>query len=136
MLKVQVFKGKVDREQINSPLARIIKLVVRYVHHWTSERMSLNRLICLSLRPMMLADHRSRLKCSVSTSPSKPLKKDSGIIKAAIFYVSNLTSKFHLKKPQRIETLPVVMTTCLMVFAALEQPFRKRLKLRMSTSLI
>jgi len=39
-----------------------------------------------------------------------------------------LTSAFHLKKPERIEALLMVMTTCLMVYAALEHTIREQLK--------
>lgn len=39
-----------------------------------------------------------------------------------------LTSAFYLKKPERIEALLMVMTTCLMVYAALEHSIREQLK--------
>ena len=39
-----------------------------------------------------------------------------------------LTSAFYLKKPERIEALLMVMTTCLMVYAALEHTIREQLK--------
>ena len=39
-----------------------------------------------------------------------------------------LTSSIFLKKPERIEALLMVMTTCLMVYAAMEHLIRKRLK--------
>ena len=39
-----------------------------------------------------------------------------------------LTSAFYLKKPERIEALLMVMTTCLMVYASLEHTIRKELK--------
>jgi transposase len=39
-----------------------------------------------------------------------------------------LTSIFYVKKPERIEALLMVMTTCLMVYAALEHTIRKQLK--------
>lgn len=38
-----------------------------------------------------------------------------------------LTSSFYLKKPERIEALLMVMTTCLMVYAALEHKIRAEL---------
>ncbi|WDE03230.1 IS1634 family transposase [Thalassomonas viridans] len=38
------------------------------------------------------------------------------------------TSAIYLKKPERIESLLMVMTTCLMVYAALEHQIRKQLK--------
>jgi transposase len=41
-----------------------------------------------------------------------------------------LTSAFYLKKPQRIEALLMVMTTCLMVYAALEHTIREQLKVQ------
>ena len=39
-----------------------------------------------------------------------------------------LTSSLYLKKPERIEALLMVMTCCLMVYAALEHKIRKELK--------
>jgi len=39
-----------------------------------------------------------------------------------------LTSAFRLKKPERIEALLMVMTTCLMVYAALEHTISEKLK--------
>ena len=39
-----------------------------------------------------------------------------------------LTSSLYLKKPERIEALLMVMTSCLMVYAALEHKIRKELK--------
>jgi transposase len=39
-----------------------------------------------------------------------------------------ITSAFYLKKPERIEALLMVMTTCLMVYAALEYTIREQLK--------
>jgi len=39
-----------------------------------------------------------------------------------------LTSAIYLKKPERIESLLMVMTTCLMVYAALEHQIRHQLK--------
>jgi transposase len=36
-----------------------------------------------------------------------------------------LTSAFYLKKPQRIKALLIVMSTCLMAYAALEHMFRE-----------
>jgi transposase len=39
-----------------------------------------------------------------------------------------LTSAFYVKKPERIEALLMVMTTCLMVYAALEHTIREQLK--------
>ena len=39
-----------------------------------------------------------------------------------------LTSSIYLKKPERIEALLMVMTTCLMVYAALEHQIRKQLQ--------
>lgn len=39
-----------------------------------------------------------------------------------------LTSSMYLKKPERIEALLMVMTTCLMVYAALEHQIRKQLQ--------
>jgi transposase len=39
-----------------------------------------------------------------------------------------LTSAFYLKKPKRIEALLMVMTTCLMVYAALKHSIREQLK--------
>jgi len=39
-----------------------------------------------------------------------------------------LTSSIYLKKPERIEALLMVMTSCLMVYAALEHKIRKQLK--------
>jgi len=39
-----------------------------------------------------------------------------------------LTSAFYLQKPERIEALLMVMTTCLMVYAALEHTIREQLK--------
>jgi transposase len=38
-----------------------------------------------------------------------------------------LTSSFYLKKPERIEALLMVMTTCLMVYSALEHKIRAEL---------
>jgi transposase len=39
-----------------------------------------------------------------------------------------LISSIYLKKPERIEALLMVMTSCLMVYAALEHKIRKTLK--------
>jgi transposase len=39
-----------------------------------------------------------------------------------------LPSAFYVKKPERIEALLMVMTTCLMVYAALEHTNREQLK--------
>jgi transposase len=39
-----------------------------------------------------------------------------------------LTSAFYVKKPERIEALLMVMTTCLMVYAALEHTIREQLE--------
>ena len=39
-----------------------------------------------------------------------------------------LTSSLYLKKPERIEVLLMVMTCCLMVYAALEHKIRRELK--------
>ena len=39
-----------------------------------------------------------------------------------------LTSALYIKKPERIEALLMVMTTCLMVYASLEHIIRKKLK--------
>ena len=39
-----------------------------------------------------------------------------------------LTSAFYLKKPERIEALPMVLTTCLMVYAVLDHTIREQLK--------
>lgn len=39
-----------------------------------------------------------------------------------------LTSSLYLKKPERIEALLMIMTSCLMVYAALEHKIRKELK--------
>jgi transposase len=39
-----------------------------------------------------------------------------------------LTSAFYLKKPEHIEALLMVMTTCLMVYAALEHTIREQLE--------
>lgn len=39
-----------------------------------------------------------------------------------------LTSSLYLKKPERIEALLMVMTCCLMVYAALEHKIRRELK--------
>lgn len=39
-----------------------------------------------------------------------------------------LTSSIYLKKPERVEALLMIMTTCLMVYAALEHLIRKKLK--------
>jgi transposase len=41
-----------------------------------------------------------------------------------------LTSAFYLKKPERLEALLRVMTTCLMVYAALEHTIREQLKVQ------
>jgi transposase len=42
-----------------------------------------------------------------------------------------LTNSIFLKKPERIEALFMVMTTCLMVYASLEHLIRKKLKLKL-----
>ena len=39
-----------------------------------------------------------------------------------------LTSSLYLKKPERIEALLMIMTCCLMVYAALEYKIRRELK--------
>ena len=39
-----------------------------------------------------------------------------------------LTNSIFLKKPERIEALLMVMTTCLMIYASLEHQIRKKLK--------
>ncbi|MBF4243417.1 IS1634 family transposase, partial [Vibrio anguillarum] len=39
-----------------------------------------------------------------------------------------LTSSLYLKKPERIEALLMIMTCCLMVYAALEHKIREELK--------
>lgn len=39
-----------------------------------------------------------------------------------------LTNSILIKKPERIEALLMVMTACLMVYATLEHPIRKKLK--------
>jgi transposase len=41
-----------------------------------------------------------------------------------------LTSAIYLKKPERIEALLMVMTSCLMVYASLEHHIRKHSKTR------
>ena len=45
-----------------------------------------------------------------------------------------LTSAIYLKKPERIEALLMVMTSCLMVYASLEHHIRKHSKTRRVTS--
>ncbi len=44
-----------------------------------------------------------------------------------------LTSSFYLKKPERIEALLMIMTCCLMLYAALEHLIRKKLQATSST---
>ena len=39
----------------------------------------------------------------------------------------NISSSFFLKKPERIEALLMVMTTCLMIYASVEYQIRKSL---------
>lgn len=57
-------------------------------------------------------------------------KSQQSVEKGFIFLKSPdfLTSSLYLKKPERIEALLMVMTSCLMVYAALEHKIRKELK--------
>ena len=54
----------------------------------------------------------------------QPVEKGFRFLKSPDF----LTSSIYLKKPERIEALLMVMTSCLMVYAALEHQIRKTLK--------
>ncbi|MFQ3192898.1 MAG: transposase [Paraglaciecola sp.] len=67
----------------------------------------------LSMEPL-LAHHKSQ----------QSVEKGLRFLKSRDF----LTSSIYLKKPERIEALLMVMTSCLMVYAALERKIRKTLK--------
>ena len=60
----------------------------------------------------------------------KLYKSQQSIEKGFRFFKSPnfLTSSLYLKKPERIEALLMIMTCCLMVYAALEYKIRRELK--------
>lgn len=57
-------------------------------------------------------------------------KEQQSVEKGIRFLKSSdfLTNSILIKKPERIEALLMVMTACLMVYATLEHPIRKKLK--------
>ena len=71
-----------------------------------------------------LADSLTMEKALSTYKSQQAVEKGFRFLKSPDF----LTSSIYLKKPERIEALLMVMTTCLMVYAALEHKIRKQLK--------
>jgi len=71
-----------------------------------------------------LSDHLSMEKLLNTYKSQQSVEKGFRFLKSPDF----LTSSIYLKKPERIEALLMVMTTCLMIYAALEHQIRKKLK--------
>jgi transposase len=59
-------------------------------------------------------------------------KSQQSVEKVLLFLNSPdfLTRTIYFKKPERIESLLMVMTTCLMIYASLEHQIRKQLKIQ------
>jgi len=71
-----------------------------------------------------LSDNLTMAKALSIYKSQQAVEKGFRFLKSPDF----LTSSIYLKKPERIEALLMVMTTCLMVYAALEHQIRKQLK--------
>lgn len=73
-----------------------------------------------------LTDDLSMEKILSTYKSQQSVEKGFRFLKSPDF----LTSAIYLKKPERIEALLMVMTTCLMVYASLEHQIRKQLKVQ------
>lgn len=73
-----------------------------------------------------LADDLSMEKILSTYKSQQSVEKGFRFLKSPDF----LTSAIYLKKPERIEALLMVMTSCLMVYASLEHQIRKQLKVQ------
>jgi transposase len=79
--------------------------IVHYCHHDVSDDLDMASLLS-------------------SYKAQQNVEKDFRFLKSPDF----LTSAIYLKKPERIEALLMVMTSCLMVYASFEHQIRKTLK--------
>jgi hypothetical protein len=120
-LKYPFTKAKGDRVKINNPFYEISGNLYTTLEKRDKATKQLGLLILATNDiggSLSMADMLSTYKFQ------QTVEKGFRSLKSPDF----LTSAFYLKKPERIEALLMVMTTCLMVYAALEHTIREQLK--------
>jgi transposase len=118
-LKCWFTKAEDDRVQTNNPFAPIIKSVVRCTP--LGKREEVTKKLGLFILATNDIDGSLSMADMLSTYKSQQaVEKGFRSLKSP----GSLTSAFYLKKPERIEALLMVMTTCLMVYAGLKYSIR------------
>jgi transposase len=117
-------KAKGDRVKINSPFAPIMKSAVTYTRRWKRRDEATKKLGLFTLATNDIGGSLSMAEMLSTYKSQQAVEKGFRFLKSPDF----LTSAFYVKKPERIEALLMVMTTCLMVYAALGHRIREQLK--------
>ncbi len=124
MLEVPVYKGK-GRPGTNQQPVRRYYQISGGLYTSLERREEASKQIGL----FILASND--IKGSLSMADMLSTYKSQQAVEKSFRFLKSpdfLTSAFYLKKPERIEALLMIMTTCLMVYAALGQTIREQLK--------
>ena len=121
--KVPVYKGSGRPSKTQAPIRHYYQISGHLYTPISKREAHIKQLGLFILASNDLSDELS-MEAMLSTYKSQQaVEKGFRFLKSPDF----LTSSFYLKKPERIEALLMVMTTCLMVYASLEHKIRKEL---------
>jgi transposase len=121
VLEVPVYNGK-GRPGINQQPVRTYYQISGALYTPLEKREEATKQLGLFILATNDIDGSLSMAAMLSTYKSQQaVEKGFRLLKNPDF----LTSAFYLKKPDRIETLLMVMTTCLTVYAALEHMIRE-----------
>ena len=122
--KVPVFAGA-GRPSVNQAPEREYYQITGNLYTALDKRQeALQQLGLFIIASNDLSDDLTMEKILTTYKSQQSVEKGFRFLKSPDF----LTSAIYLKKPERIEALLMVMTSCLMVYASLEHQIRKQLK--------
>ena len=123
VLEVPVYKG-VGRPKLGQLPERVeYQITGALCTPLVSRKTALQQLGLFIIATNDVSDHLDMANLLSSYKAQQNVEKGFRFLKSPDF----LTSAIYLKKPERIEALLMVMTCCLMVYAALEHQIRKTL---------
>ncbi len=124
MLEVPVYKGAGRPSAGQEPIRLYYQIDGQLYTPLKKRDEAIKQLGLFILATNDIADSLSMAEMLSTYKSQQAVEKGFRFLKSPDF----LTSAFYLKKPDRIEALLMVMTTCLMVYASLEHSIREQLK--------
>ena len=124
LLCIPVYPGKGRPQKTQTPVRHYYQITGSLFTPLSNRQNALKQLGLFIIATNDLSEQLTMEKLLDTYKSQQSVEKGFRFLKSPDF----LTSAIYLKKPERIEALLMVMTTCLMIYAALEHQIRKKLK--------